>query len=306
MLFSSLTNWFSPRGRRPSPRRTPPSRRLRLEGLEGRDVPALFGGLLPDLAAAVQQAAQHAAPQIQVSASNQSVSLGQKMYNFLSSRVGARVGGGECADIAVEALRVAGADFTRTERQGTQDYVWTSNRVARLTNGRQLAGYKFQVGDVIQYNNATFSAGGSSKLAHHTQVVAAVDAKGRITKVFEQNWNHIRKVQLNPIIDLTKLTGGSVSIYRAVARTTHPGLVEFTLVNNTKKTLTYTLQTGSSKTNDTVTQADTANSYRTWTASYSGSARPTLKIGNASLQVRDGVAYELYTLSNGQVGIREV
>src|SRR5262249_44727654 len=145
-----------------------------LERLESREVLAsLGGGLLrpPTVAAAL------VAP---------SLTLGQKMANFLQSRLGTRVGGGECAHLAMEALRAAGADFTRTQPAGPSDYVWTSNGAARLTNGSQVAGKRFQVGDIIQYENARFSAGGVRSLPHHTQVVAAVDAAGRITRVYEE------------------------------------------------------------------------------------------------------------------------
>jgi hypothetical protein len=108
------------------------------------------------------------------------------------------------------------------------------------------------------------------------------------------------------MLDLTKLTGGSVSVYRAVARTPHAGLVEYTLVNNTGASRAVTLQVGSYTSSGTLDKVNTQGSYRTGSATFSGTARPTLKVGNVSVVIQDGAAYELYTQSNGQVGIRKL
>lgn len=295
MILNSIKNWFTGKRHPSSPRRRS-TVRLRVEGLEGRVMPAVLSLAPPPLAPAfVAPAVVAAAP-----------SLGDRMGDFLNSKLGKRVGGGECAHIATEALRVAGADFTRTEASGTQDYVWTTNRIARLTQGSQLAGKVFKVGDILQYNNATLRSGGTSKLLHHTQVVAAVDSRGRITKVYEQNVNGNRTVQKHDMLDLSKLNGGSVSIYRAVARANPAGLREFTIVNNTSSSKTYTLQIGSSNFSSTLTAANTANSYSTRTATFSGNATVKLKIGNSSITVEQGAAYELFTMSNGSTGIRRI
>jgi hypothetical protein len=226
------------------------------------------------------------------------------MAEYLQEQVNARgrIGGGECAHLATEALRIAGAEFLRTEPKGTEDYVWTSNRVARLTHGGQLAGKRFQVGDIIQYHHAKFSAG--DDLAHHTQVVAAVDSQGRIAQVFEQNVGG-RFAQRRAITDLTRLTGGSVSIYRPVVRATQPGRVEFTIVNNTSVSRTFKILIASSETETTtLSEANTTDSYKDRFVNYSGTARPTLKFEQTSLVIEDGAAYEVFSLPGGQVGIR--
>jgi hypothetical protein len=226
---------------------------------------------------------------------------------YLQQQVNARrrIGGGECAHLATEALRIARAEFWRDEPPGTMDYVWTSNRIARLTHGRQLAYRRFQVGDILQYHNATFSAGGD--LAHHTQVVAAVGYRGRITQVYEQNVGGNRTAQRRAVRDLTKLTGGSVSIYRPVARVRRAGRVEFTIVNNTSVSRTYKVLIGSvEKETTTLSAVNTVDSYRQGLWNFSGTARPTLKVGNISpLVIEDGAAYELYSLPGGRVGIRK-
>lgn len=306
MFLRNVAKLFASAPQKAKPRRSNVS--LRVEGLEARDVPAFLGGVA-NLAHTFGQAAQQVAATVQsTAAAVQSTSLGGRMADYLQGQVaaGRRIGGGECAHLAIEALRVAGADFTRTEPAGTSDYVWSSNRVARLTHGSQLAGKRFQVGDIIQYQNATFSSGGSGKLAHHTQVVAAVDSGGRITRVFEQNVNGNRTAQRRAILDLTKLSGGSVSIYRPVARVNQAGLKEFTIVNNTNSSKTYTLQIGSSSYNNTLSSANTANSFTTRWAQVSGSTAVKLKIGGATVTVEHGAAYELYTTSNGTTGIRRI
>lgn len=235
-------------------------------------------------------------------------SFGQSMANYLQQQVNAkkRIGGGECSHLATEALRVAGAEFIRSEPSGTTDYVWSSNRVARLTNGSQLAGKVFQVGDIIQYQNATFSSGGSSKLAHHTQVVAAVDSKGRITHVFEQNVNGNRTAQKRAILDLSKLTGGSVSIYRPVARKTESGRYAFTVVNNASSSKSYSITYGSTKKSYSIGKANASDSHKTHWIKYTGSATPTIKVGSTSLTLRDGGAFEIYTTSSGSSSIRRI
>jgi hypothetical protein len=302
MSLGNLTRWFGGRNRRPIGYRLRTAR-LHLESLERREVPAFAGGR-PDVSSLRQPMPQsdsqvrlpvaHAAP----------ASLGQAMAAYLQARLGTRVGGGECAHLASEALRVAGAEFLRNEPPGTRDYVWTSNRVARLTNGSQVAVEQFAVGDIIQYNHARFSDG--HELDQHTQVVAAVDPSGRVTQVYEQNVDGQRTVHRGPAPDWTKLTGGSVSVYRAVPRTAQPGRVEFTVVNNTNASRTLSLQIGSQKWDTTLDRGNTAGSYLVGVATVSAASRPRLVVANAAVELRDGAGYELYTPANGQVGIRQV
>jgi hypothetical protein len=184
--------------------------------------------------------------------------------------------------------------------------VWTTNRIARLTQGSQLAGKTFQVGDIIQYHNATFKSGGSGKLAHHTQVVAAVDSKGRITHVFEQNVNGVRTARKSAILDLSKLNGGSVSIYRPVARKSVSGTVEFTVVNNTSSSRTISVAFGSKSYSYSLDKANTARSYSTYVFTFTGSTGPSLKYGSTNLKISDAGAYELYSTSGGGVGLRKI
>jgi hypothetical protein len=301
MFASNLTRWLVGRGRRPAAGRVPTSR-LGLECLERREVPAFVGW--PGVFSRLSQPTRPASGQLRPPVTTADPALlGQAIAHFLQGRLGTRVGGGECAHLATEALRVAGAEFLRTEPAGTLDYVWTSDRVARLTGGGQLTGNQFAVGDILQYDHARFSDG--RELDHHTQVVAAVDSGGRITWVYEQNDGN-RTVVRSPVPDLGKLSGGSVTVYRPVARTPRPGVVEYTVVNDTPTRRTWTLQIGSSKWDGTLDRANSAGSYLAGVATVSAGVRAMLVVGDASVEARDGAGYEFFTLANGQVGVRQV
>src|SRR5262249_18406906 len=156
-------------------------------------------------------------------------------------------------------------EFSRDEPPGTVDYVWTSHRVVRLTRASQyLHAYRrLKVGDIIQYHNATFSNRGP--LAHHTQVVAAVDRRGYVM-VFEQNVGdpaNRTAQRRNATTYLRTLTGGSVTIYRPVPRVKRAGQVEFTVVNNTPVSQTYQVRLPGADTETvTLTAANTTSSYR--------------------------------------------
>ena len=238
--------------------------------------------------------------------------LGQKMAEYLRGRLGTRVGGGECAHVATEALRVAGGDFTyksafvRPKEAGGEDYVWTPNRVARLTSGPQVAGKRFRPGDILQFQDATFSSG--TEAPHHTQVVATVDTAGRITQVYEENAGSgadKRRLQLNPAIDFGTLTGGSVSVYRAVPRRTKSGLVEWTVVNNTGAGRVYTVRTKGRDQKAIIDGGDTFGGFQIGSSKFTGAVGPVIEFGPTALTIQDGGAYELFADADGRVGLRQ-
>lgn len=273
---------------------------LRVESLEFRRVlaiqsvplipPAAGIGGGPEPAALVIEPSSAAPTAVTVRAAT---SLGQQVASYLTSKMGTRIGGGECSHMAIEALRVSGAKFIRW---------YESPPVAELTRGSQVAGKRFQVGDIVQFENAAFSNGRFTR--HHTQVVAAVDGNGRITKVFEQNVGGNRTVRRNNAVDLTKLTGGTVTIYRPTPRVDQPRRLEFTVVNNTNSSQTYTRQIGSSSSTLTLDKANTVGSYRFVWLTVPNGATASLRIGNSSVQIRNAGAYELYTAASGRTAIR--
>ena len=58
----------------------------------------------------------------------QAQTIGSSMVTFLNGKLSTRVGGGECAHMAIEALRASGGEFYATDlgedSPATGDYVW--------------------------------------------------------------------------------------------------------------------------------------------------------------------------------------
>jgi hypothetical protein len=320
MVLSGITKWFTGLGRRPSVCRVPTTR-LRVESLERREVPALLGGLAVSLptppAALVAQTAPQAA------------TLNQQIVAFCQSHRGSRVGGGECAHLAMEALRVAGADFTAHDPNHNGDYVW-GTLVTTITRGRDTSSARCQPGDIIQFQNVTLSGGWTA--GQHTAIVAAVDSLGRPTQVYEQNVGvdgkgkgsgaHDRTDRLDPVaINMHTITSGTVHIYRAVPRVTHAGSYNFSLVNNTSAAVTVQLRFGTNNVGSPfmLSKANTPQvngalpSYVTETASWWGgpatslnvvvNGKPLTLVGGGSIQ--DGGGYEIAAVG-GQLVLRRV
>jgi hypothetical protein len=226
-------------------------------------------------------------------------SLNQKVVKFLASKVGSRIGGGECAHIATEALRVAGAKFVQiaNDNPASGDYVWGSLvKIVTAKNGKAVdsaPSAAVQPGDIIQYRNAKFSAGNTvvrssagSFASHHTSVVAAVDSLGRPTKVYEQNFNGVRTMAVHAI-NLSRLTGGWLRIYHPVARPNVSGRYEFTIVNNSSSRQTITVN-GKPK---TLTPANTAGSYTSYWAT---GGQPSLTLnGNSPYKLDNAAGYQI-------------
>ena len=80
----------------------------------------------------------------------------------MAAHLGQRVGGGECAHLAVEALRASGGRFGGMTAPPL-DYAW-GTLLTRVTGYPNRAVYsvpaaRFQPGDVIQFTNAHFRDG---------------------------------------------------------------------------------------------------------------------------------------------------
>lgn len=136
--------------------------------------------------------------------------LSQRVFNYANSRLGHRVGSGECFDLADFALKAVGARTASDYGTITSnaDYVW-----GRLIN-QQVA----VSGDIIQFRNyrmtittvtRTTQRDGSwtetqtqtQTRPHHTAIVASIGQNGAID-VLEQNVGdgpNRRKVQRNTL-----------------------------------------------------------------------------------------------------------
>ena len=243
--------------------------------------------------------------------------LNSKVATFLAGKVGVRVGGGECAHAASEALRAAGAEFTNTDlgpdSPAAGDYVWgTLVKSISIVNGKWTDSKpttKLLPGDIIQYRNANFVYPTStSSSTQHTSIVAAVNTAGSATFVYEQNFNRIRSVRRNSI-DLTKLVSGYLRIYRPKARVNRTGQTKFSLVNNRTSNQTITLLLGTSNLGSfSLTSANTLASYQTRWVTLTGTTLPvTLRLSNgASVSIVNAGGYEVYTNSAGSAAIRKL
>jgi len=163
-------------------------------------------------------------------------SLNQSIVQFCRSRIGRRVGDGECATLVTEAFQAIGA--RRYPPHGPDaDYVWGKSVYGLQVSGGLniedgVAGSGgAQPGDIIQFRNATFkgqqvNADGSrrswsSRYPHHTAVIASVNG-GRWT-VYHQNVGPSGKsedakriVQIGRI-NLRELDSGWLKVYRPVS-----------------------------------------------------------------------------------------
>jgi len=154
--------------------------------------------------------------------------LGLEVVRFARSQLGKKVGNGECANLAVAALKSAGAKDTHDFGISgiDRDYRW----------GTPVERYEdVQSGDIVQFRNVkiviktTFESDKGSgyrvetrRYPHHTSIIARNLGKGRF-KVFEQNAGSAKsraerqKVQENDL-SLAHMTEGKVWIYRPVKK----------------------------------------------------------------------------------------
>jgi hypothetical protein len=130
--------------------------------------------------------------------------LGNDVLAFSLARLGRKVGGGECAHLAVEALKSAGAGGRRSDAPNAGDYVW-GELVAYIPANLPKADAlklltKVQPGDVIQMRNTRFEGKRPGRgtywtsAAHHTVLVERVDAAAGVLHILHQNWNGARHV----------------------------------------------------------------------------------------------------------------
>jgi hypothetical protein len=122
-----------------------------------------------------------------------------RVRSFAESKVGQRVGAGECSDLAEAALAYARAKPGR-------NYVWGSGPVAL---------HYALPGHIVQFRRTRFTSpdgrswGTSSQ---HTAIIAAVHGNGRVTLI-EQNVNGARTV-MKQDYDLSWPHTGSFVIYQ--------------------------------------------------------------------------------------------
>jgi hypothetical protein len=155
--------------------------------------------------------------------------------------------------------------------------------------------FRCRVGDILQMRDAKFAGGQFA--AHHTAIVAAVDANGYPTAVYEQNFNN-RRFVTRASINLLQLTNGWVRAYRPVAPVFR-NRFEFTLTNNSKSDpVTFALFNSEM----TLGARNTEFGYRTF---WGAGAVPRLIFDGRIYVLRHRASYEFFT-SDGKVRLREV
>jgi hypothetical protein len=147
--------------------------------------------------------------------------LNEKVVEFARSRLGQRVGVGECSALATEALRYAGAAPRGSGRRWGEEL--PSVREARP-------------GDILQFEDAMFvrrrlRPDGAlvtleSRYPRHTAIVSGVRGRGKgvIVTILHQNAgiaggdDEDLKVVQRWTINLAEMKSGTLKAYRPVAR----------------------------------------------------------------------------------------
>jgi len=240
--------------------------------------------------------------------------LGSATISFLQGKLNTRVGGGECAHMATEALRAAGGEFVPSDlgadSPSSGDYVW-GDLVTEISYANKKwtdsnPSTPSQPGDIIQYGSGT-KIGTASYSSKHTSVVSTVDStKKRPTNVYQQNFGGVRTVK-TATIDVTKLTAGWIRIYRPRTRLDATNKWKITVVNNASTSQGYTIMVGTSTVSTvSLTAANTAGSFKVQTVTTSGTV-PCLVLSNGqSFYLTNAKGLEIYSPDGSTVAVRQL
>lgn len=152
-------------------------------------------------------------------------SLNKQVYNYALSKLGQKVGDGECAYLAYYALKSSKAktleNFGPTGPNA--DYVWGKLIVSLTPSNRSTS--KIMPGDIIQFRNVSTyqkitNPNGSwqswtANYQHHTAIVAGVS--GSTIKLLHQNVGNnpqTKKTVQQGLINLDSLQSGIMWVYR--------------------------------------------------------------------------------------------
>lgn len=132
--------------------------------------------------------------------------LNTKVLQYAQSKMGQKVGRGECWDLANEALGAAGAK--QPGRNGYATYVF----------GSQVALTSVKPGDILQFENVNFKhtdkngSWSTNSFPHHTAVVRSVS--GGTISILHQNVGGDRRVQAGTLVLSDRQPGGSLLAFR--------------------------------------------------------------------------------------------
>ncbi len=158
-------------------------------------------------------------------------SLSEKVVAFCQTHKGEQVGDGECAALAIHALREAGAKTRGNDFPDKGDYTWGTRIFTIEAQGESAAkteGKTFDIkpGDIIQLRDVKFKGrrpGGtySMTFGHHTAVVAGTEDGGQTVHVFHQNFGG-KKIVMTATYKLNDLKEGWLRFYRPISKSTSP------------------------------------------------------------------------------------
>lgn len=142
--------------------------------------------------------------------------LNQRVVDFAKANLGAHIGNGQCAALAAQALRAAGASPRQAGGYPTQrDYVWgrqvlllEGTPAGSRASGGELA--DVQPGDIAQFSNAQFI---KAHFGHHTAIVEGIQGKHLL--LLQQNIGG-RQYVAEGAVRVDKLMNGWVRFYRPV------------------------------------------------------------------------------------------
>lgn len=232
----------------------------------------------------------------------QTGNLGSSVVSYLTAKQTQRIGGGESSDMAVEALRVSGAEFYSgdigPDYPSSGDTTWGTlvTSISRDDGSVVDSAPNAAVlpGDVIQFCNDVKIAN-KEYPEHFTAIVRTVSSEdgSRPTSIFVQDLDDNRTVQAASLsTDL--LQHGSLRIYRPVTRRDAPNVWKFTVVNNVSSSQAYTIMVGT----DAVKVVNSAGANATGSffvhrVETNGTV-PAIVDGDASLYVQNATGDEFY------------
>jgi hypothetical protein len=149
-----------------------------------------------------------------------SSTLGDKVVAFCKDHLGQQVGDGQCAALAAQALKAAGAKVRAGPNSPDKgDYVW-GRQICLLEatpDGLKVTGDFSQVlpGDIMQFRNTKFI---TAHFDHHTAVIEQiVNPDKRKVQVLEQNIGG-KTFVIEAFLPLNNLQEGWICIYRPLPR----------------------------------------------------------------------------------------
>ena len=154
--------------------------------------------------------------------------LAEKIVAFCQEHKGEQVGDGECASLAIHALRETGAKTRGHDFPDKGDYTWGTRVFYIEAQGESAAKTEgkasdIKPGDIIQLRDVKFKGrrpGGtySMTFGHHTAIVAGVEEGGEVVHIFHQNFGG-KKIVMNATYKLPDLKEGWLRFYRPALQT---------------------------------------------------------------------------------------